>query len=175
MIHLNTKSGYSFLRAYGTPKQIVSRASEIGLKVVGIADYCSTWAHIQFQKEATKAGLLPVFGVSLPVCLQLDKDPRHDLVTLIATSEATLQEIYKATARAESQKYYRPRLTWNQVRELKARGVGVIVEHVRIETKDIPIAQNYPVALRPAAAAIPAQRCAATSSSCTTTARPRST
>lgn len=151
MIHLNTKSGYSFLRAYGTPKQIVSRASELGLKTVGIADYCSTWGHIQFQKEAKKAGLFPSFGVTLPVCLQLDKDPRHDLVTLIATSEAGLQELYKAVARAQSQMYYRPRLTWNQVRELKTRDLAVIVEHVRIETKDIPAAQNYPVALRPAA------------------------
>lgn len=150
MIHLNTKSSYSFLRAYGTPKQIVKRASELGLRVLGLADYCSTWGHIQFQKECLKADILPVFGVTLPVVLQLDKDPRHDLVTLVAVTQEGLQEIYKAMGRAKSQMFYRPRLTWNQVRELKARGIGIIVEHVRIETRDIPAAQGYPVALRPA-------------------------
>jgi len=150
MIHLNTRSSYSFLRAYGTPKQIVKRASELGLRVLGLADYCSTWGHIQFQKECLKADILPVFGITLPVVLQLDKDPRHDLVTLVAINQDGLQEIYKAMGRAKSQMFYRPRLTWNQVRELKTRGIGVIVEHVRIETRDIPAAQGYPVALRPA-------------------------
>lgn len=149
MIHLNTRSSYSFLRAYGTPKQIVKRASELGLRVLGLADYCSTWGHIQFQKECLKADILPVFGITLPVVLQLDKDPRHDLVTLVAITQDGLQEIYKAMGRAKSQMFYRPRLTWNQVRELKSRGIGVIVEHVRIETRDIPAAQGYPVALRP--------------------------
>ena len=149
MIHINTRSSFSFLRAYGTPKQIVKRASELGLKCLGIADYCSTWGHIQFQKECLKADILPVLGITLPVVLQLDKDPRHDLVTLVAITQDGLQEIYKAMGRAKSQMFYRPRLTWNQVRELKSRGVGVIVEHVRIETRDIPAAQGYPVALRP--------------------------
>lgn len=149
MIHLNTRSSYSFLRAYGTPAQIVARASSLGIKSIGIADYCSTWGHIPMQKAADKAGLVAYLGVTLPVVLQLDKDPRHDLVTLIALTDEGLAEIYKAVGRAKEQMFYRPRLTWNQVRELKMRGVAVIVEHVRVDTRDIPAAQGYPVSLRP--------------------------
>lgn len=151
MIHLNTRSGYSFLKAFGTPKQIVDRAKSLGLQAVGVADYCSTWSHIQFQKECKKAGIKPLFGVLIPVCLVLDKDPRHDLVCLIAKSSEGLRLIYKAVGRARAQMYYRPRLTWGQVHALRGPDVEVIVEHVRLATQDIVRDMAYPVALRPVA------------------------
>lgn len=146
---LNTRSGYSFLRSYGTPEQIVARAKSIGVSCVGVADYISTWGHIPFQKAAKKGGIKTALGVTLPVVLQLEKDPRYDLVTLMAETPEGLQAIYKAVGRAKSQMYFRPRLTWNQVSELRKLGVTVIVEHVRMETIDIPERQNYPVAMRP--------------------------
>lgn len=149
MIHLNTRTGFSFQRAYGTAKQVVARASQLGLKHLGIADYNSTWGHIPFQKECDKAGITPIFGLTLPVVATLDKDPRYDLVTLIAKKQDSLGHLYRAMQRARSQSYYRPRLTWNQVRGLRDEGLEVIVEYVRLENEDFPKSYGYPIALRP--------------------------
>lgn len=152
MLHLNTRSGFSFLRAYGTPEQIVARAKAIGATHVGLADYCSTWGHIQFQKACRKAGITPIFGLQVPVVFTvMDKEVRHDLVTLLATSETTLMLIYDALKTAEQQKYYRPRLTWQQVIDLREAGVVVVVDHIRSDPGHIRFVKHHslPVALSP--------------------------
>lgn len=152
MIHLNVRSGFSFLRAYGTPEQIVARAKAMGATGVGIADYCSTWAHIPLQKACRKADIAPFMGLQLPVVFDAQtKEVRYDLVTLMAKDEATLQLIYSARTKAEQQKYYRPRLTWAQVEELDKAGVMVIVDHLRSDDQHVEwvLKQGYACALSP--------------------------
>lgn len=118
MIHLDVHSDYSFLKAYGSPQQILDRAKAIGAGAVGIADLGSTWGHLPFYKAAKKSGIKPIFGVQLPVVGELAKDPRFDLVTLIAKSQAGLRAQYEALTLATKQFYYRPRLTWRQLADI---------------------------------------------------------
>ncbi len=118
MIHLDVKTDYSFLKAYGSPAQVMERAKEIGAESVGIADFGGTWGHLPFWKEAKKNGIKPIFGVQLPVVKALDKDTRYDLVTILAKSDAGLQHLYEAVSKATQQFYYRPRLTYDQVSDI---------------------------------------------------------
>ena len=67
-----------------------------------------------------------LYGVQVPVCVSLNKDPRHGLVTLIALTNEGLQMIYEIMGLAHEQTYYRPRLTWKQLHDLKGH-VEVIV------------------------------------------------
>jgi DNA polymerase III alpha subunit len=124
MIVLDAKTDFSFLRGYGTPKQWLERAKEIGVTHFGIADYCSTWGHTPFRKAFKGSGIHLIYGVQLPVTTYLDKDPRHSLVTLLATDD--LQPLYELVTKAHQQSYYRPRVLWEQVEAFPGE---VIVNH----------------------------------------------
>ena len=119
MIHLDVKTDFSFLKAYGTPEQVISRAKATGAESVGIADFCSTWGHIPFWQEAKKQKIKPLFGVQIPVVENLERTPGFDLVTIIAKNNKGLEAQYKLLSLATEQFYYRPRITWKQLSKLK--------------------------------------------------------
>lgn len=125
MIILDAKTDYSFMRGYGTPEQWLARCKEIGVTHLGVADYCSTWGHTFFRKAFKDSGVKLLYGVQLPVVAHLDKDPRFSLVTLIAKGD--LKPLYELVAKANAQSYYRPRVTWQQVKDFP--GI-VILDHV---------------------------------------------
>lgn len=119
MIHLDAKTDYSFMRGFGNPKQWLERAEQINAPFLGVADYCSTWGHVPFRDTFSKSKIKLLYGVQLPVVLQLEKDPRHALVTIIAKhKDKGLPALYELVSTAHQQSYYRPRVTWKQVREL---------------------------------------------------------
>lgn len=115
MIHLDAKTGYSFMRGFGSASQWLDRCADIGSTALGICDYASVWGHVPFAQVFKDEKLL--LGVQLPVCRSLEKDPRHALVSLIAKRDVGV--IYEALSLAHEQTYYRPRLTWDQIRSLK--------------------------------------------------------
>ncbi len=109
MIHLNCRTSYSFMRGYGDVEAWDARAKAIGAQYA-VADYCSTWGHILF---AGKAGL----GVQLPIVSKLAKEPAHSLGTILAHDQEGLEALYELVTLAQAQMYYRPRVTWEQVRD----------------------------------------------------------
>jgi DNA polymerase III alpha subunit len=132
MIVLGAKTDYSFLRGFGTPEQWLERCKALGVTTLGLADYNSTWGHAPFRDAFKGSGIKLLYGVQVPVVGFLDKDPRHSLVTLYASTD--LSELYAATSKAQEQTYYRPRLTWRDIKELKSCVVVVnnlLRTHVR--------------------------------------------
>lgn len=127
MIHLDIKTGYSFLKAYGSIEQIINRAKLISSDAIGVADTNSTWSHIPLSIQAKKANLKYILGVQLHVVGNLEKDTRYDNVTLLAHNAAGLKSQYDALGLATSQFYYRPRLTWEQL-------AGVVDNSIIINT-----------------------------------------
>src|SRR5258707_7701384 len=65
------RTGYSFKTAFGHIPEVISRLVEIGETVAPICDRNSTFGFIKWNKEATKAGLRPIFGVELAVVPEL--------------------------------------------------------------------------------------------------------
>ncbi len=118
MIHLNCRTSYSFMRGFGDVKDWLARSQEIGAKFA-VADYCSTWGHTLF---AGNAGL----GVQLPIVSVLNKNPAHALGSIIAYDEEGLEALYALVAKAGEQMYYRPRVTWEQIRE-HMEGHGILI------------------------------------------------
>lgn len=117
MIHLNARTDFSFMKGYGMADEWHERAKEIGASAMGIADVQSTWGHIPFSKAFTDVKLL--LGVQTAVVSALTKEQKHATVTLIAKSDEGLASLYEAMSLASQQMYYRPRLTWKQIAELK--------------------------------------------------------
>lgn len=115
MIHLDIKTGYSFLKAYGSPSQFFDRSQATQSPGFGIADMHSTWGHISFWKEGKKRKQKVLLGVQIPVVKELDKKNLFDLVTIIAKDNVGLKAQYEALTKATAQFYYRPRITWDQL------------------------------------------------------------
>ena len=79
------RTGYSFKKVYGHLKDVLSRLQECGYPAAPIADHCSTFGFVRWNKLCEKAGIKPVFGVELPVTTNLgDKRPILDNWTFIA-------------------------------------------------------------------------------------------
>ena len=117
-MYLDIKTDFSFLQAYGSPEQVVSRALDLSLTWAGIADVGGAWGHLPFW-SACKGKLKPIFGVQLAVVPSLEKNPGYDIVTLLAKNEDGLREQYQAISTATEQFYYRPRLLWAQIADIK--------------------------------------------------------
>lgn len=132
MIHLDINTGFSFLQAYGSPKQIIEKIKKQGSNCAGIADLNSTWGHIPFWVEAKKQNIKPLFGTKLSIFASLDKSVSHDIATIIATNHDGLKEQYEFLSLATSQFYYRPRVTWNQLRQLKDN--FIIINSIKPDT-----------------------------------------
>lgn len=131
-MYLDVKTDFSFLSAYGSPEQVVSRALALGHKWVGIADVGGAWGHLPFW-NACKGKIRPIFGVQLAVVPKLEKDAGYDIVTLLAENEEGLRNQYEAISLSTEQFYYRPRLTWDQIAAVKHN--VKIVNRVRPETE----------------------------------------
>jgi len=126
MIHLNAKTDYSFMKGFGSPEQWLARCKEIGATSIGIADPNSTWGHVPFSKVFKDVKL--IYGVQVAVVPALTKDPKHALVTLLAKNNFGLQVMYAIMSKAHEQMYYRPRLTWKQLADLKGHCEVIVNE-----------------------------------------------
>lgn len=60
-LHMHTE--YSVLDGMSTCAEAVARAAENGSPALAITDHGNCFGHIQFQEEARKAGIKPIFGI----------------------------------------------------------------------------------------------------------------
>lgn len=69
---LHWHSTFSFLEAIGTPKQIISKAQELGLQHIAITDFGGMYWAISFYESAKKAGINPIVGTELWFVLDIN-------------------------------------------------------------------------------------------------------
>lgn len=121
---------YSLLEALPSPKEIVSRAKELGQNAVGIADKGYTYGLIEFEQEARKQGIKPILGMETFMAARTrhDKESGTDTksypLTLLAMNDEGYHNMLKmATAAALEGMYYKPRVDDEL---LKQYGKGMI-------------------------------------------------
>ncbi len=66
-VHLHNHTHYSFLQGLGTPKKLVARAKELGMKAVAITDTGNLYGAFEFYKYAKEAGVQPIIGVECSI------------------------------------------------------------------------------------------------------------
>ena len=91
MLHIRTRTEYSFRKAYGPINNLVDMAGE----AMGIAD-SGTWGHVPFSKACKKAGVKPIFGVEIAVVVDSTERTRQtsNMMAFIAKNNEGLSEIY---------------------------------------------------------------------------------
>lgn len=83
-----TRTEYTFGQCFGPVSRVVQRAKELGFERPIICD-STTFGHIPFFKETTKAGLKPIFGAEVKLGQQ-----NHALRVLARTARG-LEELYR--------------------------------------------------------------------------------
>ena len=105
------RTEFSFREVFGPIREVVDAGAR------GIAD-SNSWGHLFFWKECRRVETYPLLGVRFEVFDQLEKTrDRGESWIAYAKGSAGLPALYDLVKIAESQFYYRPRLTYAQVRE----------------------------------------------------------
>jgi DNA-directed DNA polymerase III PolC len=114
MLHIRTRTEYSFRKAYGPIKNIVEAAGE----AMGIAD-SGTWGHVAFNNACKKAGIKPIFGVEIAVVEDANDRTRQpaNIMAFIAKNNSGLSEIYELVTKSTEKEnfYYFPRISYSDL------------------------------------------------------------
>ncbi len=110
-VEIAARTEYSFRECFGHVKEVVAAGA------IGIADP-NSWGHVFFWKECRKVGRYPLLGVRFQVYETLEKTrDRGDEWIGYAKGSAGLPALYKLVELSEQQFHYKPRLTYDQLRE----------------------------------------------------------
>ena len=114
MLHLRTRTEYSFRKAYGPINDIIGMAGE----AMGIAD-SGTWGHVAFNNACKKANIKPIFGVEIGVvedAKERSKQPAN-YMAFLAKNNYGLSEIYELVTKSTSKEnfYYFPRISYTDL------------------------------------------------------------
>ncbi len=87
-VHLHTHTHYSFLQGLGTPKKMVYKALELGMKSVALTDTGNLYGAFEFYKYAKEAGVQAIVGVECIIASKgrknKDKDNYEYQIVLLA-------------------------------------------------------------------------------------------
>ncbi|OGJ43174.1 DNA polymerase III subunit alpha [Candidatus Peregrinibacteria bacterium RIFCSPLOWO2_01_FULL_39_12] len=130
-VNLHAHSHYSLLDGFGTPKDIVLRAKELGYPAAALTDHGVTYGLIEFYYAATEASIKPILGCEMYVAprtrfdkeAKIDNKPYH--LTVLAKDSEGYHNLLKLTTKANLEGfYYKPRVDYGL---LKAYSKGLIV------------------------------------------------
>lgn len=118
MIHLKTKSSYSFRNAFAPIDKLVAKADI----AMAITDNGGTWGHVAFYKECNKKAIKPILGVALNVIHNAKLKEKQNGVEMvfIARNQKGLRQVYDITTLANeaSNFYYSPRISYSDLVDL---------------------------------------------------------
>ncbi|MEK7126905.1 MAG: DNA polymerase III subunit alpha, partial [Patescibacteria group bacterium] len=130
-VNLHAHSHYSLLDGFGTPKDIVLRAKELGYPAAALTDHGVTYGLIEFYYAALEASIKPILGCEMYVAprtrfdkeAKIDNKPYH--LTVLEKDSEGYHNLLKLTTKANLEGfYYKPRVDYGL---LKAYGKGLIV------------------------------------------------
>ena len=153
-MYLNIKTEFSFGSVFGHINEIVQKIKELGFKRAGICDLENSFGFVRWQDACTKAGIKPVFGVSLAVVSSIPNERRYpfNYMPLIALNSKGISELYELINIAYKQFYYRPLLTYNQINKatnniLVLSGIGPKLNQINRDFL-LQLSPDLPFALR---------------------------
>ena len=83
-VHLHVHSTHSYLDGYGTPRQLLERAKELGFEAMALTDHGVLDGLIQFYFVAKELGIKPVLGVEGYLCQNMRERDRKMIQPIIS-------------------------------------------------------------------------------------------
>ncbi len=116
-VHLHNHSEYSLLDGAARIKEMVEKASRLGMPALAVTDHGVMYGAIEFYKAAQKAGLKPIVGCEVYVSPRRRFDKEHGkddfqyhLVLLAKNREGYRNLMKLVTAGYLEGFYYKPRI-----------------------------------------------------------------
>jgi len=120
-VHLHCHSSHSLLDGLGNPAEWVDTAKKKGMTALALSDHGSCSSALAFYKAAKEKGITPIVGTEFYVNddpafrpeKKNERPPRFHM-TVLAKNWNGLQSIFKQSAIANQQFYYKPVLSLKQ-------------------------------------------------------------
>lgn len=116
-VNLHGHSHYSLLDGFGSPRDIVLRAKELGYPAIGLTDHGVIYGLIEFYKAAKEEGIKPVLGCELYIAprTRFDKEAKIDTkpyhLTILAENNEGYKNLVQLVTKAHLEGfYYKPRV-----------------------------------------------------------------
>src|SRR3989344_4283997 len=134
-VHLHVHSEYSLLDGFGTPRNIVKRAKELGMESIALTDHGAMYGAVEFYKAAKAEEVNPIVGVEAYVTNQDHKLRGKDAsagsaqgkkietfhLILLAKNEEGYRNLMKLTSIAHLEGYYyRPKFDKETLKKHKS-------------------------------------------------------
>lgn len=141
-VHLHNHTHYSFLQGLGTPKKLVARAKELGMKAVAITDAGNLYGAFEFYKYAKEAGIQPIVGVECLIASKgrhnRDKDNQNYQIVLLARNIEGYRNLIQIVSESYLNGFYfKPRIDFDLLKQygggllaLSGNHLGEISQHV---------------------------------------------
>ena len=131
-VHLNVKTGFSFLEGALPLEQLCDRVKALGMDAVAVTDKGNLHGAYEFYKRAKKSGVNPILGSELQLLPEGvaidDRSTRHDTyaLTVLARNDTGWRNLKELVSKASLQGYYYvPRIDWAALQE-HAEGLIVL-------------------------------------------------
>lgn len=136
---LHNHTMYSLLDGYGTPKEMLSRAQEIGLKAFAITEHGNEYSWCYFDKlKKDYPNIKIIYGVEFYECFDTnvkDKNSKYFHLVVLARNESGRKAINKLVTRSNLEGFYsRPRVELKWFKELDC-GKDVVVSSACLASK----------------------------------------
>jgi DNA polymerase-3 subunit alpha len=125
-VNLHHHTTFSFGDGFGTPKQHVDRAVELGYSAIAATEHGNVSSHFQLEKAAVKAGIKPIFGME-GYCGAVDLEHRQQFkfhLTIIAATLEGYRGLNRVVTQSYLDSYYHPTVSGDS---LRANRSGLIV------------------------------------------------
>lgn len=129
-VNLHCHSHYSLLDGFGSPKDIVLRAKELGYPAAALTDHGVTYGLIELYDACMANGMKPILGCEMYIAprTRFDKEAKVDVrpyhLTLLAKNNVGYKNLLKLVTQANLEGfYYKPRIDLGL---LKAHSEGLI-------------------------------------------------
>ena len=101
--HLHLHSTYSFQDGYGTPKQYISRAKEIGQLAIAITDHGNISGHYKWYQECKKQNIKPILGCEMYVVHEYEKKRGYMHATVLAKNLVGYRNLLKLVTKSSGE------------------------------------------------------------------------
>lgn len=134
---LHNHSYYSLLDGYGSPKEMLDRAKEIGLKAFAITEHGNVYSHIYFDLiKKYYPNIKMIYGCELYECDDIkikDKDNKYFHLIALIRNEQGRKDLNKVITKSNFEGFYfKPRCT---VEDIKPYAKNLVITSACLASK----------------------------------------
>lgn len=120
-VSFHTHSTYSYGDGFGTVRQHVQRAAELGMTALALSEHGNVNSHVALERECRAAGIKPIFGVEAYFAPPNERRKFH--ITLFAKNQEGYLNLNRIVTQSYIDAYQYPTVHW---RTLATYNAGIV-------------------------------------------------